>query len=205
MESDEDELLVQALDEVERWLAVPMDDESLHVTEHRQKLHDDREAFARQNTPSFFEEALAQVGGGGHFRFVLDPIMERRSAVMGVRERIFRTRLEQQGRLDSRRQNMNHALAQGLRGAIETLLDDATIHDRDRVFLPFHSPGYDNSFSRGLRVSRWRQEPDTVTAFLDDLAQKLISGEEFDPDEPFELEFVHVQAGPQGSGVSKNR
>ena len=124
---------------------------------------------------------------------------------MGVRGRIFRTRLEQQGRLDSRRQNINHALAQGLRGAIETLLDDATIHDRDRVFLRFHSPRYDNSFSRGLRVSRWRQEPDTVTAFLDDLAQKLSSGEEYDPDEPFDLEFGHVQAGPQGSVVSKNK
>ena len=96
LREDEDELLVQALDEVEQWLAVPMDHEHLHVTEHRQRLHDDREAFARQNTPSFFEEAPAQVGGGGHFRFVLDPIMERRSAVMGVRERIFRTRLEQQ-------------------------------------------------------------------------------------------------------------
>ena len=82
MESDEDELLVQALDEVERWLAVPMDDESLHVTEHRQRLHDDHEAFARQNTPSFFEEAPAQVGGGGHFHFVLDPIMERTPTFM---------------------------------------------------------------------------------------------------------------------------
>ena len=205
MESDDDELLVQALDKVEQWLAVPMDDEHLHVTEHRQRLHDDREAFARQNTPSYFEEAPAQVVGGGHFRFVLDPIMERRSAVMGVRERIFRTRLEQQGRLDSWRQNINHVLAQGLRGAIESLLDDATIHDRDRVFLHFHSPRYDNSFSRGLRVSRWRQEPDTVTAFLNDLAQKLNSGEEYHPDEPFELEFIHVQAGPQGRGVSKNK
>ena len=209
MESDDDELLVQALNEVERQLAVPMDDEHLTVTEHRQRLHDDREAFARQNTPffeeapaqrgggghfrfvldpiverrsavvgvrerifrtrleqqhrqrlrddreafarqntpSFFEEAPAQGGGGGHFRFVLDTIVERRSAVVGVCERIFRTRLEQQGRLDSWRQNINHALAQGLRGAIETLLDDATIHDWDHVFLRFHSPRYDNSFS----------------------------------------------------------
>ena len=54
MESYEDELLVQALDEVERRLAVPMDDENLHVTEHRERLHDDREAFARQNTPFLF-------------------------------------------------------------------------------------------------------------------------------------------------------
>ena len=69
MESDEDELLVQALDEVERWLAFPMDDENLHVTEHRQRLHDNCEAFACQNAPSFFEEAPAQVGRGGHFCF----------------------------------------------------------------------------------------------------------------------------------------
>ena len=159
----------------ERLLEVPMNNESLHLTEHQQRLHDVIEAFACQNTPSFFEEVPAQVGGGEQFRFVLDPIIERRSAVMGVREHIFRTWLEQQGRLDSRRQNISFALAQGLHGAIETLLDDATIHDRDCVFLRFHSPRYDNSFSRGLRVSRWHQEPDTVTAFLPDLAQKLNS------------------------------
>ena len=178
MDSDADELLVQALDEVEQWLAVPMDDESLHLTEHQQRLHDDREAFARQNMPTFFEEAPAQVGGGRHFRFVLDPIIERQSAVMGVRERIFRTQLEKQGRLDSRRQNINRALAQGQCGAIDTLFDDATIHNRDCMFHRFHSPRYDNCFSRGLRVSRWLQEPDTGMAFLDDLAQKLNSGEE---------------------------
>ena len=109
-----------------------------------ERLHDDREAFARQNTP-FFEEAPTQIGGRGHFCFVLDPIIERRSAVMGMREHIFRTWLEKQGRLDSRRQTINRALAQGLRGAKETLFDDATIHDRDRVFLRFHSPRYDNS------------------------------------------------------------
>ena len=126
MDSDEDELLVQALDE--RLLEVPMDNESLHLTEHMQRLLDDREVFARQNTPSFFEEVPAQVGGGEHFRFVLDPINEHRSAVTGVCERIFRTRLEQ-GRLDSWRQNKNHALAQGLHGATQTLLDNATIHD----------------------------------------------------------------------------
>ena len=74
MDSDEDELLVQALDE--RLLEVPMDNESLHLTEHMQRLLDDREVFARQNTPSFFEEVPAQVGGGEHFRFVLDPINE---------------------------------------------------------------------------------------------------------------------------------
>ena len=111
MDSDKDEQIVQPLEEVERLLTVPIDDESLQLTEHRQRLHDDCDAFARQNTPSFFEEAPTQVGGGGHFRFVLDPIIERRSAIMGVCE-------QQQGRLDSQRQNINNAVSQGLRGAI---------------------------------------------------------------------------------------
>ena len=111
MDSDEDEPLVQALEEVERLLAVAMDNESLHLTEHRQRLHDDCGAFAHQNILFFFEDTPSQVGGRGRFRFVLDPIVERRSAVMGVRERIFRTRLEQRGLLDSRRQNIKKMLS----------------------------------------------------------------------------------------------
>ena len=123
MDSDKDETLLQALEEVERLPAVPMDNESLHLT------------FAHQNTP-LVEKAPAQVDGGGHFRFVLDPVIERRSNVMGVRERIFRTRLEQQGR-----QNINNALARVLRGAVETLLDDATIHDRVSFLEDYSSVG----------------------------------------------------------------
>ena len=121
METSEDELLVQALDEVEELLEVSI-------------------------SPS--------IGKG--YTTIVRPL-ERRSAVMGVRERIFRTRLEQQGRLDSRHQNINHVLAQGLCGAIETLVNDATIHDRDRMFLHFHSPRYDNSFPRlgGVRNQTW--------------------------------------------------
>ena len=41
--------------------------------------------------------------------------------------------------------------------------------------------------------------------FWTNVAQKPNSGEEYDPDELFELEFVHVQAGPQGSAVPKNK
>ena len=82
MDIDEDEPLVQALEEVEQLLTVPMDNEDLHLTEHRQRLHDDREAFSLENTPSSFEEAPAQVGGGRYFLFVLDPVIARRSNVM---------------------------------------------------------------------------------------------------------------------------
>ena len=44
-----------------------------------------------------------------------------------------------------------------------------------------------------------------MTSFLDDLNQKLNSVEEYDPNEHFELEFAHVQAGPRGSGHFKNK
>ena len=134
---------------------------------------DDEDYFSSSDveTNAQLVSAVEQVGGGrgDHFRFVLDPIIERRSAALDVRERIFRT---------TRGQNINRALAQGLRGAIETLLDDAIIHARNRVFLRFHSPRHNTSFSRELRISRWRGDSDTVIAFLDDLAQKLNPGVE---------------------------
>ena len=93
---------------------------------------------------------------------------------------------------------------------IETLLNDEFIHDRDRVFLLFHSPCHENAFSRGLRVQRWHQKPDTVMVFLDDMAQKLNSGEQYNHDEPFELAFVHVHvhvhvAGSRGSEKPSNK
>ena len=70
MDSDEDEPLIQALEEVEQLLAVPMDSEqeSFCLAEHRQRIHNDQETFVRQNSPFFFWGTPAQVGEG-HFRF----------------------------------------------------------------------------------------------------------------------------------------
>ena len=97
-----------------------------------------------------------QVGAGivGHLHFQLDPVIERRPVTMGVRERVFQAHLQQVGADWRRRQQRGRTLAQALLGAVERLLDDSAIHDSDRVFLWFHSPCYDNSFSRGLRVQR---------------------------------------------------
>ena len=85
------------------------------------------------------------------------------------------------------------------------MLDDPDIDDRDRIFVRFHTSCHDTPFARGIRAGRWCQEPQTVSTLLDDLALKLNSGESYDPDEPFQLEFVHVRAGPQGRGWNKNR
>ena len=115
--------------------------------------------------------SLSSVGqvGGGHFYFQLDPVVERRSHVMGVHERIFQAHLEQPRAL-APHQRIDHALAQALRGAVDRLMDDPEIHDNDRVFARFHAPCQDSGFAQGLPVRRWRQEPQMVTAFLDRLA-----------------------------------
>ena len=60
------------------------------------------------------EEVPQQFGGGGNFRFVLEPIVEHRSTTMGVREGILRTCSEQQWLF-----NINTALAQGLSDTVE--------------------------------------------------------------------------------------
>ena len=194
-----DELMANMPSPIAPW--TESDDEQLDppVNELSARQQEEREVLLQEITAS------PQQAGGGQFRFALDSIFQRQSATMGVHERVYRARLQQHGTLNVHRQNISRALAQGMQGAIEQLLDDPDIADRDRIFVRFHTSGHDTSFARGMRAGRWRQEPQTMSSLLDDLAQKLNSGESYDPDEPFQLEFVHVRAGPQGRGWNKNR
>ena len=63
------------------------------------------------------------------------------------------------------------------------------------MLLAFTMPLLKACMSRSAR----RQEHNAVTAFLDHLAQQLNSGEQFVPNKPFDLQFVHLAAGPRGS------
>ena len=118
------------------------------------------------------------MGSGGHFRFQLDPVVERRSRVMGVQERMLQAHLEQPRAL-APHQRIDRALAQAVRVALDRLMDDPVTRDNDRVFIRFHAPRHDNGFAQGLPVRRMRQELQMVTVFLDRMAQQFNSGEQF--------------------------
>lgn len=102
------------------------------------------------------EEEARQVGDGGavagHFKFHLEPVVNWQSEWLGVQERVFQPRVWQVGSLGPG-QNVVETLAQGLRAAMECLLDDEDIEDRDHVFFTLESNRLVNSYnSWGLRA-----------------------------------------------------
>ena len=70
----------------------------------------------------------------GNIEFTLEPIVEPQSIRKGVHERSFETRVQQIGPI-LQGQNLTHALTHGLRRALERLLDNPDIDDRDRIFF----------------------------------------------------------------------
>ena len=154
------------------------------------------------------EEAMEQRGGGvqsrGRFQFVLEPMMYRRSERMGVRERVYRTYVRQVGAFNTR-QNLQQALVQGLQSAMEELLQQNNIPDRDRVYFHLVSsrlqPAYEGW---GLTAGEWRQNQDRVAGILENLSRMLNSNQQFEMDDSFNLTFVHVRNSPWGGGQKKH-
>ena len=88
------------------------------------------------------EEETRQVGDGGavaaHFEFDLEPVVNQRSEQLGMQEHVFQPRVRQVGSLGPS-QNVAQTLTQGLRAAMERLLEDENIDNRDRVFFTLGS------------------------------------------------------------------
>lgn len=138
------------------------------------------------------DEALLQAGG--RFDFDLDPVVDRRSARMGVKERVFRARVRQRGQLEPG-QDIAAALTQGLRASMDRLLEDEDIEDRDRVFFTLGSDRLANNYNGwGLRAGEWRQNTFRVETMLKHLARMLNSNEQFEMNDSFQLAFVHVRS-----------
>ena len=74
----------------------------------------------------------------GRFRFVPEPLHERRSQKFGVHERVVRLRPVQEGRLIPQQQ-LADALTRGLRRAVEQVLDQQKVPDTDRFDISLAS------------------------------------------------------------------
>ena len=156
-----------------------------------------------ENHPDLFDDGVsdeALLQAGGRFDFDLEPVVDRRSARMGVQERVFRTRVRQRGNLEPG-QDIVGALTQGLRASMNRLLEDETIGDRDRVFFTLGSNRLANNYNGwGLRAGEWRRNAFRVESMLQHLARMLNSNEQFEVNDSFQLAFVHVRDGPRGGG-----
>ena len=140
----------------------------------------------------------------GRIEFTLEPVVERQSKRMGVHERVFETRVQQIGPI-LQGQNLTHALIHGLRRALERLLDNPDIDDHDRIFFRLSSNRLDNNFhSARFQAGEWRNDIRRVDEFMNVMSRMLNSNEQFELNDTFQLEFVHVRASPQGGGHGRD-
>ena len=150
-----------------------------------------------------------QLGGNpltaqrGRFRFVPEPLHERRSQKFGVHERVVRLRPVQEGRLIPQQQ-LTDALTRGLRRAVEQVLDQQKVPDTDRFYISLASDrlrSASNAFH--LTAQEWRQNGLRAQTLLDNLSKMLNSNEQFEMDDSFNLSVVHVRPPPRGTGKKR--
>ena len=150
-----------------------------------------------------------QLGGNplaaqrGRFRFVSEPLHERRSQKFGVHERVVRLRPVQEGRLIPQQQ-LADALTRGLRRAVEQVLDQQKVPDTDRLYISLASDrlrSASNAFH--LTAQEWRQNGLRAQTLLDNLSRMLNSNEQFEMDDSFNLSVVHVRPPPRGTGKKR--
>ena len=129
-----------------------------------------------ENHPDLFDDGVsdeALLQAGGRFDFDLEPVVDRRSARMGVQERVLRTRVRQRGNLEPG-QDIVGALTQGLRATMNRLLEDETIGDRDRVFFTLGSDQLANNYNGwGLRAGEWRRNAFRMETMLQTFGQDV--------------------------------
>ncbi|XP_068720877.1 uncharacterized protein [Montipora capricornis] len=150
-------------------------------------------------------DEFEQIGGAAPGRFVFErlPVVERRSVRLGVRERVFQLRPRQIGAFIPR-QRLNDALVQGLRTALDDLINDQDIPDGDRIYIALASNRIANAYNGwGLRAGEWCAQGPRVDALLGNLSHMLNSNEQFEMDDSFTLSFVHVRGAPTGSGYKR--
>ena len=173
-EEDDDRLLSEAADAIERQLA------------HQEQLGGSLSASDQ-----------------GRFEFTLNPYVDRQSRAMGVRERHYLTNVRQVGRFVPR-QHLAAALRDGLHRALQNLILRERIAEQDRVYFSLSSNLLNNSYDyRGLPASEWMNGSDRVDSMLQQMSRMLNSNENFEMDDSFQLSFTHVRKAPSGSGKKR--
>ena len=139
-----------------------------------------------------------QLGGNplaaqrGRFRFVPEPLHERRSQKFGMQERVVHLHPVQEGRLIPQQQ-LAEALMRGLRRAVKQVLDQQKVPDTDHFYISLASDrlqSASNAFH--LTAQEWRQNGFRAQTLLDNLSKMLNSDEQFEMDDSFNLSVVHV-------------
>ena len=135
-------------------------------------------------------------------RFEAKPMFERKSPRFLVHERVVRPRPIQEGHIPTER--LVDALVQGLRKAVEDVLDRHSVPDQDRFYVSLASDRLRNASNAFFVTGKeWREQGLRAETLLENLSKMLNSNEQFELDDSFQLSVVHVQPPPRGSGPKR--
>ena len=141
-------------------------------------------------------------GNEGVFKFRISPIDHRESPYFRVQESHYHLHGQRTGNFRTVA-DMNWGIAIALRNAINTVLQDRNLKDRDWLWFKFSAPNKEKEFTgAGLRVWQWRRNQDNkASAAINDVVNGLQSNDSFMENERFDLAIVWADADSEGRGI----
>ena len=171
------------------------------------------EAFDDDDDEWIFDPALDRVMiGGGAATTAASPLLDFELRPVGAR-RNWRNALNRQryeAALRQRRDiaptdNLGQELTQALRRSIEQqIASDNTLTPHATVHFTMHSNAFTHAFqSTTFTVREFQEGSERLDMYLQSLAAKLNSNEEFTPDDTFTMETTFIRTPGPGSGNGK--
>ena len=88
-----------------------------------------------------------------------------------------------------------------LHRAINSVIYNPQMEPRDRIYVSMHSNRLNNAYEhRGATVNEWRTSSLLAKGILDQIASILNSNENFEVNDSFSFDVVHVRSSHRGSG-----
>ena len=170
------------------------------------------EAFDDDDDEWIFDPALDRVMIGGGAATAASPLLDFELRPVGAR-RNWRNALNRQryeAALRQRRDiaptdNLGQELTQALRRSIEQqIASDNTLTPHATVHFTMHSNAFTHAFqSTTFTVREFQEGSERLDMYLQSLAAKLNSNEEFTPDDTFTMETTFIRTPGPGSGNGK--
>ena len=172
------------------------------------RTHD--EAFPDDDDEWIFDPALdpVMVGGGAGtnplLEFDLQSVGARRNWRNALNKQRYEATLRQQ-RDSTPTDNIGQELTHALRRSIQRQIDaDNTLTPHSTVHFSMQSSAFTHAFqSTTFTVSEFVQGSERLDTYLQTLAAKLNSNEEFAPDDTFSMETTFIRTPGPGSGHGK--
>ena len=189
----------QSHDDDDEWIFDPIIDEILEDYEASKRTHE--EAFSD-------EEEDIQYGGGVAtsplLEFDLQPVGARRNWRNVLNRQRFEATLRQRRDI-APTDNLGEELTRALQRSIEQqIASDTTLTPHSTVHFTMQSSTFSHAFqSTTFTVREFKEGSERLNMYLQSLAQKLNSNEEFTPDDTFTMETTFIRTPGPGSGHGK--